>query len=100
MAWQKMIHRQLPLPEGGNVFCFGPRPTTVEIREVPQWLSDEDLKAFLNSLCSTPTGLMLGQGEGYRGSFYSINYVVLCREAEKAGVPVPVIPERPEGGAA
>ncbi len=90
------IHHQVMLPEDGNVFCFGPRPKVVEIREVPEVVSDKDLKQLLDTLCTTPEGLQLGSGEGFERTAFNINYLVLCRQARKAGI---AVSEAPENGA-
>ena len=58
-----MLNRSIPAPVEG-LYYSGPRPVSIEVREVPPQVSDADLTAFVAAIAASPRGLHLGEGEG------------------------------------
>jgi hypothetical protein len=90
-----VTNRNIALPEEG-VYFNGPRPYGCEVREVPEVVSDADLTAFVAEICATRQGLMLGQGDGYAGTHYSVHFKSLLGYARERGIETPQVPERPK----
>ncbi len=93
-----MKNRSIAAPAEGLRY-FGPKPVSVEVREVPPQVSDADLTAFFNALAASRRGLMLGSGEGFGGTLYSVHWKTLLARAKEYGIEAPVVPAppRPQG---
>ncbi len=89
-----MRTRKIPLPPAGVYYVGGYKPRFLDVGDVPDQVTDEELTAYVAKLCADPRGLYVGRGDGAGDIFYKPWKILVIRGRERGllapSVPVPV----------